>query len=35
MRMKTIKGMRTAALWVQRFLEVRLPMGVVYGLRRH
>lgn len=34
MRMKTIKGMRTAALWIQRLLEVRLPMGAAFGLRR-
>jgi len=32
--MKTIKGLRATAFWVQRFLEVRLPMGVVYGPRQ-
>lgn len=35
MRTKAIKWMRTAAVWIQRFLEVRLPMGVFCGpLRR-
>jgi hypothetical protein len=31
MRMKEIKWIRTAAVWVQRFLEVRLPMGIFCG----
>jgi hypothetical protein len=33
MRMKTIKGLRGAARWIQRILEVRLPMDKIYGLR--
>jgi hypothetical protein len=33
MRMKTIKALRTVARWIQRILEVRLPMGALYGLR--
>jgi len=35
MRTKTIKALRIAAAWMQRFLGVRLPMGVVHGLRTH
>ena len=30
---KTIDVVRTAARWVERLLEVRLPMDVVAGLR--
>jgi hypothetical protein len=33
MRMKTIQAVSTAARWVQRVLETRLPMGAAYGLR--
>jgi hypothetical protein len=33
MRMKTIEVVRTAAHWVERLLEVRLPVDVVAGLR--
>ena len=33
MRMKTIKAVRAAARWIQRVLEVRVPMGAVNGLR--
>ena len=33
MRMKKLKALRTAAGWIQRLLEVRLPMAAVYGLR--
>ncbi len=33
MRMKTIKTARTAARWIGRILEVRVPMAAVYGLR--
>jgi len=32
--MKTINGLRATAFWVQRFLDVRLPMGVVNGPRQ-
>jgi hypothetical protein len=33
MRMKTMHMVRTAGQWIQRILEVRLPMDVVAGLR--
>lgn len=33
MRMKTVKVLGTVALWVERILEVHLPMNLVYGLR--
>ena len=33
MRMKTIKALSTVARWIQRVLEVRLPMDAVHGLR--
>jgi hypothetical protein len=33
MRMKTMKMVRTSVRWIQRILEVRLPMDVLYGLR--
>ena len=33
MRMKTTKAAATAARWIQRVLEVRLPMGALNGLR--
>jgi hypothetical protein len=33
MRMKTVKTTRAAAHWIQRVLEVQLPMGASYGLR--
>jgi hypothetical protein len=33
MQMKTMKVLRGAARWIQAFLEVRLPMDVVAGLR--
>lgn len=33
MRMKTIKALRTVARWIQRVLEVRLPVDALYGLR--
>jgi hypothetical protein len=33
MRMKTNNTVRATARWVGRMLAVRLPMGVVYGLR--
>jgi hypothetical protein len=33
MRMKTIKAARAAASWIQRILDVRLPMGASNGLR--
>jgi hypothetical protein len=33
MRMKTVKAARAAANWIQRILEVRLPMGASHGLR--
>jgi len=32
--MKTIKALRTAGLWIQRVLEVRLPVDALYGLSR-
>ena len=34
MRIKTIKAARTAISWIQRVLEVRLPMDALYGLHR-
>jgi hypothetical protein len=33
MRMKTVKAVRAAAHWIQRILEVQLPMGASNGLR--
>jgi hypothetical protein len=33
MRMKTTHAVRTAVRWLGKMLEVRLPMGAVYGLR--
>lgn len=33
MRMKTIQAARAAARWIQRVLEVQLPMGASCGLR--
>jgi hypothetical protein len=33
MRMKMIKALSTAARWIQRVIEVRLPMDALYGLR--
>jgi len=33
MRMKTMKALRTAAHWIGKVLEVRLPMREVNGLR--
>jgi len=33
MRMKTIHVLRAAAQLILRLLEVRLPMGIVAGLR--
>jgi hypothetical protein len=33
MRTKTINVLRDMARLIQRFLDVRLPMGVVAGLR--
>ena len=33
MRMKTNKVVRATALFIQRFLEVRLPMDVGTGFR--
>lgn len=33
MRMKTIKAWGSVARWIQRVLEVRLPMAALYGLR--
>jgi hypothetical protein len=33
MRMKTVKAVRAAAHWIQRVLEVRLPVDALYGLR--
>jgi hypothetical protein len=31
--MKTIKALHTAAHWIRRILEVRMPMAALYGLR--
>ena len=33
MRMKTTNTLRTVARWIQRVIEVRLPMDALYGLR--
>jgi len=33
MRMKTTNALRTVARWIQRVIEVRLPMDALYGLR--
>jgi hypothetical protein len=33
MRMKTVKATRAAAHWIQKVLEVQLPVGASYGLR--
>jgi len=33
MRMKTTNALRTVACWIQRVIEVRLPMDALYGLR--
>jgi hypothetical protein len=33
MRMKTIKALRSAARWIERVVEARLPMDALYGLR--
>ena len=33
MRMKTTNAVRTIARWIQRLIDVRLPMDAVYGLR--
>jgi hypothetical protein len=33
MRMKTRKALKTTARWIQRVIEVRVPMDAVYGLR--
>jgi len=33
MRRKTVNVVRAAARWIERLLEVRLPMDVVAGLR--
>jgi hypothetical protein len=33
MRIKTMKALKTTACWIQRVLEVRLPMDALYGLR--
>ena len=33
MRMKTTNALRAIARWIQRVLEVRLPMDALYGLR--
>ena len=33
MRMKTIKVLTTVARGIQRVINVRVPMGEVYGLR--
>ena len=33
MRMKRVKAVSAAARWIQRVLEVRLPMDKLYGLR--
>jgi hypothetical protein len=32
MRMKTVQTIRIVTRWVQRILEVRLPLGTVFGL---
>jgi hypothetical protein len=33
MRMKTVDVVRTAAHWIQKVLEVRLPVAAAAGLR--
>ena len=33
MRMKMTNSLRTVARWVQRVIEVRLPMDALHGLR--
>lgn len=33
MRMETIKALGAVARWIQRVIEVRLPVGALYGLR--
>ena len=33
MRMKMVYAVSTAAHWIDRLLEVRLPIGASYGLR--
>jgi len=33
MRMKMTNTLRTAAHWIQRVIDVRLPMDALYGLR--
>jgi hypothetical protein len=35
MRMKTVDVVRTAAQWIQKILEVRLPVAEAAGLRTH
>jgi hypothetical protein len=33
MRMKTFKAVRNTAHWIEKLLDVRLPVGIVAGLR--
>lgn len=33
MRVKTTNALTTVARWIQRVLEVRLPVDALYGLR--
>jgi hypothetical protein len=33
MRFKTLKLVRAAGAWISALLDVRLPMGVISGLR--
>jgi len=33
MRMKMIQAIKTVARWVQRVLEVQMPMAALHGLR--
>jgi len=33
MRMKTTNALRTVARWIQRVIEVRMPVAALYGLR--
>jgi hypothetical protein len=33
MRMKMIKALSVSTRWIQRVVEVQLPMGAMYGLR--
>jgi hypothetical protein len=33
MRMKTVNVVCNTARWIEKLLEVRLPMGIVSGLR--